>query len=253
MFMSGQCNRTVTIHKRATTVKYACIGLMVFLCCTGNIPAEEVDRLLVAVNGTVITQGDLYIARSLDALLATDKEDTFVADRKEIDRLIDLELIRQELRNLRIDMNDDGSIDARVLTLRERYANDGGLSRVLEQFGISESELDAFLKLELSILKFVEFRFRPFVRVRSNDIRSYYNDRLTPQLQDSGSEIPPLEEVSKKIEEILIEEKINNELDQWIENTRRNARIEYFDRESSDESVSGYNPESSTGQRGTMP
>jgi hypothetical protein len=49
------------------------------------------------------------------------------------------------------------------------------------------------------------------------------------QLQKSGIELPPLIHVSNKIETILREEKINDALDQWIKEVRRNSRIEFFD------------------------
>jgi hypothetical protein len=47
-------------------------------------------------------------------------------------------------------------------------------------------------------------------------------------LREAGVALPPLEQVSEKIRSILREEKINDVLDQWIKEIRRNSRIEYF-------------------------
>jgi hypothetical protein len=65
--------------------------------------------------------------------------------------------------------------------------------------------------------------------VPAEEVQVYYINTLTPQLRKSGIERPPLLQVSDKIEAILREERINDVLDQWIKEIRRNSRIEYFD------------------------
>lgn len=196
--------------------------------CCASLTAGEVDRLLVGVNGSVITEGDLYIARSLHKLVYPDMAAGTASREEEIDRLVNLELISQEMKSLRVEIDDESAIKAKVQQLRDRYAASGGLPAQLEKLGISEAELYDFLKLEALTMRFVDFRFRPFVRVSKEEIESYYKGILQPQLRESGLEIPPLSEVTDKIEAILTEQKINAELDQWIENARSSAKIEYF-------------------------
>ena len=75
----------------------------------------------------------------------------------------------------------------------------------------------------------MDFRFRPFVAISQSEIKDYYESRLTPQLQKSGIELPPLAQVSAEIEAILSEEKVNSMLDTWIKEIRRKSRIEYYD------------------------
>ncbi len=208
------------------------------LCClllssfqSGFVCAEEIDRLIVTVNGRVITEGDLDLARSLNVLISDGKKPSPDSRADEIARLIDLELMRQELKNFTLTHEDEGKIEARVQSLRDRYASKGGLSALLQQLGLQESELISYLQLEFSILKFVDFRFRPFINVSGEEIKAYYNERLTPQLRKSQLELPALAQVSARIEEILKEEKINAALEQWISEIRRNSRIEYFDKQ----------------------
>jgi hypothetical protein len=119
-------------------------------------------------------------------------------------------------------------VEARLQSLRDAYAGKGGLPALLHRIGLQESELVSYVRLEFSIMAFVDFRFRPFVRVAAEEIRDYYKNTLAPQLKKSGIALPPLAQVSRKIEEILTEEKNNAVLDQWIKEIRRNSRIEYF-------------------------
>ena len=204
-------------------------GLLVLLFGVVNLSAEEIDRLLVAVNGTVITEGDLYIARNLEKLTAYGEPMDSVPPQEELNRFIELELIRQEMRNLNVATEDEERVDAMMKELRDRYDGEEGLLRQLEKIGIQESELISFLRFEFSIWKFVEFRFQPFAPgVSAKDIEDYYNKTYVPQLRELGLETPPLEAVSTEIKGILVEEQINADLDQWIQDTRGNSRIEYF-------------------------
>ena len=204
--------------------------LLLVLTVSGDsqIYGDEIDRLLVAVNGKVITEGDLKLARSVNAILLVGKSSTTPSREAEISRLIDLELLRQELTNFNVAQEDESTIEARMRDLRNAGAEVGGLPALLSRLGLQESEVVSYLRLEASILKFVNFRFRPFVSVSEEEIKTYYQDRLIPQLQKSGARVPPLAEVSSKIDEILREEKVNSSLEQWIQDIRRHSRIEYF-------------------------
>jgi len=201
---------------------------LILACSALDLAGTEVDRLLVAVNGSVITEGDLYITRKLNPLVfSIDEKDT--ASREDaLDRLIDLELIRQELRHFSMDAENENSLDAKVKEWRNRMAETGVAPGDVERLGIRESELNSYLRLRISILEFIDFRFGPFAVVSDAEIEAYYKETFGPQLRDAGLEIPPLAQVSDRIESILKDDKINEALDQWLLDARDNARIEYF-------------------------
>lgn len=198
---------------------------LIFSCF---VHAAEVDRLIVAVNGRVITQGDLDLARAVNTIILSDNTASPKSRDEAVDRLVDFELMRQELQNFAMTQEDEGRVQSRLRSLRDTYAEKGGLPLLLKQLGLQESELVAYLRFESSILRFVDFRFRPFAGVSEEEIKTYYESRLKPQLQKATLALPPLQQVSTRIEEILKEEKINAVLDQWIKDIRRAARIEYF-------------------------
>ena len=189
----------------------------------------EIDHLIASVNGVAITEGDLEVARSLNAIVFYGKNTDGASRREEIERIIDQELMRQELKNFSLSGAEEGGVEARMQSLREAYAAIGGPAALLKKLGLQESELISYIRLESSIARFVDFRFRPFVVVSADDIRIYYEKRLIPQLRESKISAPALEQVSDKIETIVKEEKINAVLDQWMKDIRRNSRIEYFD------------------------
>lgn len=198
--------------------------------------AEEIDRLIAAVNGNVITDGDLNLARNLNALYLFGRSRVPLSREQEIDRLIELELLRQELENFPIAPADQTTIESRLGELRSGYAEIGGLDTILHRLGLQYPELVDYVRLQASIWRFVDLRFRPFVSVSADEVKTYYRDELVPKLQQSGAAVPPPSEVSGRIEEILREQKVNSALDQWIQDVRRHSRIEFFaDQESAPE------------------
>jgi parvulin-like peptidyl-prolyl isomerase len=203
-----------------------CLTLFVFI--SGITFGAEIDRLVAAVNGVAITEGDLDLSRSLNEIVLYGRNTASNSRTEEIERLIDQELMRQELSSFSMMEVEDGRIESQMQSLRDAFAAKGGLTALLQRTGLQQSELKSYIRLESSILKFVDFRFRPFVSVSEEDIRNYYEKRLVPQLRESKIDVPALGQISAKIDVILREEKINAVLDLWMKEIRRSSRIEYF-------------------------
>lgn len=167
--------------------------------CAGPLAAQEIDRLLAAVNGKVITEGDLSISRSLNSLILLGRSETNPTKAQELSRLIDLELIRQEMENFPFGQADQSSIQAEVEkqrnALKTVYAEIGGLPAQLRRLGLQENELVSYLSLRVRMARFMDLRFRPFVTGAQGDD---------------------------------VETKVNAAMDQWIQNIRNHSHIELF-------------------------
>jgi hypothetical protein len=215
---------------------YQAVTLLAFAASLPGIatpaPAKsgrtQFDRLLAAVNGKVITQSDLELARDLNAVLLFGRGSPPSSTRQELERLVDQELLRQELESFGVREGEEGYVQANLEDLRKGYAEIGGLAMLLRRLGLQESELIAYLRLQARILKFINLRFSPFVSVSDVEVQSYYSGKLVPGLGAAGSPIPPLPVVEEKIRRILTEEKVNASLDEWFKNARNGSRIEYF-------------------------
>jgi len=211
-------------------------------CWTGLFVAhaQEVDRLLAAVNGRVLTEWDLTMARSLNAVLVTagagGKVPAKPSREEEMNRLIDRELFRQELENFPVEPGEPGRAQASLQTaiqailedLKQAYAEIGGLSALISQLGLQEAELESYIRLQILIVRFTSVRFDPFVSVADEEVDTYYRMKLVPELQRVGAAVPPLPEVADRIKQLLREEKKNTALDEWITNIRSHSRIEFY-------------------------
>ena len=208
---------------------YSLTVLILLTQAGGSSAAEEIDRILAAVNRRVVTEGDLRLARNLNVLVGFGRTTPPGSRAEEVDQLINRELLRQELEHFPLQPEDQGRADQRLEELKQGYAEIGGITYVLRGLGLQESEIEAYLALQVSMMRFIEVRFQPFVNVTPAEVEEYYRTELEPKLRASGSRIPPLEEVSKQIESLLVDSKVSRMMDDWIQTLRQHSEIEVFD------------------------
>lgn len=191
--------------------------------------ADEIDRVLVAVNGRIIAESDLRVAQNQNSLLLFGQAPGEAPSRRsEISRLVDLELIRQELENYPIAPDDQSGIDSRMADLKKGYAEIGGLADLLKRLDLQESELETYIRLQASIMRFVSLRFTPFVTVTREEVQAYYLADLAPAAQKAGIPVPALDDAAAEIEKIIRAKKTNESLENWIRDLRKHSRIEFF-------------------------
>jgi hypothetical protein len=78
------------------------------------------------------------------------------------------------------------------------------------------------------ILGFIANRFRGGIRIPPEDTERYYREILVPQYAP-GSVVPPLSEVSTRIEEILLQQQVNALFGSWLDNLRKQGDVEIID------------------------
>jgi hypothetical protein len=71
-------------------------------------------------------------------------------------------------------------------------------------------------------------RFRQGIRITPDEIETYYKETLLPQYPAAQTP-PPLQEVSSRIEEILLQQRVNQLFDDWLANLRKQGQIEVLD------------------------
>jgi hypothetical protein len=208
--------------------------LLILFALSAGFPqsamGEEIDRVLASVNGNIITRNDLRMARDLNLVLEFGRgEPAGTSSQNGLDRIVDLELIRQELENFPLASDDRSGIEAQIAELRKAYVEIGGLESLLFRLGLQQEEVEDYIHLQASIKRFVHLRFNPFVSVSTEEVNNYYRDELVPRLRKAGAPVPGLAEVAKSIEQILTEIKVNASLESWIRDLRNHSRIEILE------------------------
>jgi len=180
------------------------------------------------VNSHLVTWSDLDEQMRFEAL----QNGRALKDLNESDRSVAFEHLVQ-YRILRDQMQGtapatESEVQAQVKEVRSGWhlaQDDANWEITLGRYGLSTSELRELIANQLEILKFMEFRVRPLVRVSRSEVEDYYTKTLTPQVLSQGQKPEPIEAVTPKIRELLVEQKMNREMDSWLANLRTQSRV----------------------------
>jgi hypothetical protein len=106
-------------------------------------------------------------------------------------------------------------------------ATEDGWKRLLSSYGLTQQDVEEHLTSQMRVLRFVDLRFRDLVRVDKTAVETYYQQKFVPEMRQRGATEPPaVSEVSAKIEKILVEQRIDEMLDRWLEALRGQAHIQ---------------------------
>ena len=191
---------------------------------------EVIDRIVATVNGRIILQSDLDEALGYEALLNNRNLSQFTDDdrRAVLDRLMDQELLREQLKSADFKHASEAEAAAHVSDARKQYpqaATDAGWQSVLDQYRLREKDLLSHVQQQLDLMRLVDARLRPAVQIDSKTIEAYYREKFVPQLRQSGSSELPLSDVSARIRELLTEQKVSELLISWLQTLRSEGEV----------------------------
>lgn len=201
-----------------------------FSADSSSASAEVIDRIVATVNGHIILQSDWDDALRYEAFSSGRPLESLGAEdcKAALDRLIDQELLREQLRSPGSQHASGEEVTKRIAEIRKQYpsaTSDTGWRAALQSYRLTEEELRRRVALELDLMSLVDSRLRPSVSIDSKSIESYYQAELLPQLRQSGGQNVPLAEVSGKIKELLTQKKITQLLTAWLRNLRAGSEI----------------------------
>ncbi len=187
------------------------------------------DRIAVVVGMRVVKSSD--VERDLRVSEFMNREPLNLgADvkRKVAERLIDQELIRQEMMNG--GYSNPADQDANEILqqlLRDRFQrSDAQLRAALARYELSEEQLRRYLAWQLAVLRFIDQRFRPGVLVTDEDVQAYYQQHKQ-ELQKAYLQNSSIEALDSKLRETIVGERINLSFEQWLKQSRTQTRIEF--------------------------
>ena len=104
---------------------------------------KVIDRIVATVNGHIILQSDWDDALSYEALLNGRAISEFTEDERRavLDRLIDQELLDEQMKSAYFQHASEAEAEARVAEARKLYpdaATDEGWQSVLDRFGLTK-------------------------------------------------------------------------------------------------------------------
>jgi hypothetical protein len=190
--------------------------------------AEVIDRIAVALDNQIITESEVAREIRLSALLNGDPLDfSAEARKKAADRLVEQKLIRREIELGRYPEPSKDEVAAMLKQIQtQRFPVSEDYRQALEKYGVSEEDLNAHLLWQLTLLRFIDARFRPGVQVSDEDIRAYFDSEQAKGEQTaSAGKQPRFEDLRDQIRETLTNQRVDQLLNDWLAAARKRAHI----------------------------
>ena len=207
-------------HQVQTTTLFL---FFLWMLIPGYGQGEIVDRIVAVVNDEVITLTDVNIIQKFG--LFEDLEESPDADMQTqiLSRLINQKLVIQ-LASERI-MVDKEELEASLSDFIQKTDPDFAGTALL-QFGLDWDDLSSYLREKLAFQKIVSQRFNRGVIVSIEEIERYYEQVYVPSQRGKKLSPQPMIEVLDQIEGELQREKIEDQVQEWIDNLKREANIQ---------------------------
>lgn len=193
------------------------------------------DWVVAIVNGDLILESDVDAEARMAAFQPLGERT--VATREElIERLIDRDLILQQMRLQPQPPIASTAVDAELAVLRKsipecaKYdcGTDAGWEWFVAAQGFTVEELERRWEQRMEVLRFVEERFRMGIRISQAEIDAYYSATLVPAYRAEKAAAPPEATVADRIREILLQQQVDKLLDDWLTSLRAEGSVRIF-------------------------
>ena len=196
MFCGVVCSQQAASEKQGGNANAAGAGERVAL-----------DRVVAVVNEDLILGSDLDEEARMVAFQPIRVQE--VATREQlIERLIDRDLILQQIRLLPQVVIEDAQVDSELRVLRKNIPEcvaygcetDAGWEKYVAAQGFTVEELRERWRQRMEVLRFIEARFRMGIRISQAEMDAYYTGTLVPAYEKENVTAPAEAAIEDKIQ-----------------------------------------------------
>ena len=188
--------------------------------------SRTIDRVVASVDGMAITQSDVETEYRTEVFLEEGRVPSMLPDSKRLsqilERVIDQKLLMGEAAAEHADLTASQLRAEQTLAdLRNQFSSEEAFHGALRSLGLNEDELLTRIEEQELILRIVDQKLRPLVSVGPEEIDAYYRTSFLPEwAKKSKEKAPALADVEAQIQEILVQRKIDEQLEVWLKELR---------------------------------
>lgn len=202
-------------------------------------PTQEkgtvIDGVVAVVNGDVVLESDVDEERRFENIQPYRGSATEFSRDRAVQRLIDRTLILQQatVEADQIGVTDE-ELDKQLRTLRKDIPAcrqqyhceiDEGWEKYLAANGFTVKEFSNRWRKRMELLKLIEVRFRNGIHISDDEIKDYYQKTMLPEYARQKVTPPQLETISRRIEEVLLQQRVGDLLRDWLQSLRAQGSV----------------------------
>ncbi len=207
----------------------ATIALVV--CAPGQ---RVIDKTVATVDDRagkpeLITYSDLLWTLALQPRVQLDSPSSEDLNRA-LEIVINQRLIAIEAKRLPGAAPTEAQINREISRTLESFPSTAEFERRLRQVGFDSVKDDNFQRMmeeRVKIEQYLDFRFRSFVVITKDEARKYYDEVFAPDFRRRypGLLMPPFDDKEFEINEIMTEERVAENIEQFPDDARQRAEI----------------------------
>jgi hypothetical protein len=202
----------------------------IFLVMPFAASPEIIERIAVTVGNQVITTDQINEEIRVTAFLNhSEPKLTTEEKKKAAERLIEQALIRDGMNYSHYPLPTLADAEPMRKLREDEYPGRSAFLEDLARYGITEEQLRQHLWWQITLLKFIDDRFRPAVQVSSAEILQHYREQVQKWREEGLTTIPAFAESRAAMEQALIEDRIDNALSRWLGDARLRVDIRFRD------------------------
>lgn len=203
----------------------------------------SLDHVVAVVNGEIVLQSDvdaeMRFAALEPALIPSGTTEVKDTPQSALNRLITRVLIVRQMKEQQqynVDI-PQSEVEKSLEDARTHFpecakydcATPKGWADFLAANDLTEQEVLDHWKQRMTILKFIDARFRTGIRIPQASIEDYYTKTIVPAFEQQHQAAPPLNSVSARIHEVLLQQQVNAQLQDWLKSLREEGTLRILD------------------------
>jgi hypothetical protein len=195
-----------------------------------NAEWETVEEVLAVVGSTPILLSDVELAALVRLVDAEPIESADAYRSRLLDARIRLEIEFRDIEDsgllLRLELDPQRARQ----TLIDRGGGETELFNEFEERGLQTADLDELVLRVAAVDAFVQQRLRPRISVNMDEIEAAYQQLLVDEIAASNEPVPPLATVRDQLYQLLVERKLNDEIERWLARAAERQEVLRFNR-----------------------
>jgi hypothetical protein len=191
--------------------------------------AVIIDRISIVIENRIVKESDIKREIRVTSFLNNELPDlSLPSEKKAANRLIDQLFIRREIEAGDYPTATLQQADQQLEKLKkERFKTEAAFEQALRRYDLTPLDLRTQFQWQLTVLRFIDVRFKPAVLVTDDEIEKYYRDHAAALRREYPSK--SLDDLRAQIREILTNEKVNQQFFAWLDEQRKTTKIQFLE------------------------
>jgi hypothetical protein len=187
-----------------------------------------IDRIAVIVGNSPVKDSDIERNVRVTDFLNNEPVDLGKVSRKKAaKRLIDQVFLRREIRigdYPAATLEEAGQqLDA---LKKARFKTNAAYLDALRRYRLTDADLRIEFQWQLTVLRFIDARFRPAVLVTDEEIERYYREHQAALARQHPGKAS-LEDLRDNIRDTITGERVNKLFFSWLDEQQQNVKLQY--------------------------